>query len=101
MAGYGSGGEAKMQEKSKSASGIGWVDAGSRRRDAVSFGVEGEVIGARESAAAVGARERPISGVLPAVSSQLVRPSKLPSASWPLARVGLLAYTHAHRNVSP
>ena len=95
----------RCMEKSKSACGIGWVDrAGGWRRYTVSLGVEGEVIGSRESTSAVAAHERPVSGVFAAVTRQLIRPRELPSAPRPLALVRLLAYKihqcHMHKRVS-
>ena len=81
-----------------SSSRSGGVDGG--RREPVALCVQGEVVGSGESSSAVAARERPVAGVFAAVSSQLVRPRKLPSASRPLTRVRLLAYMRAthHRS---
>ena len=85
---------AKISSEKSAFGCVGGVDARNWRRDAMPLGVKGEVIGTRESASAVRAAERAVSGVFSAVSSQLVRPRKLPSAAWPLARVRLLTYTH-------
>jgi len=65
-------------------------------RHAMSLGVKGEVIGSWKATSAVVARERPISRVFAAVSSQFVGPRELPSAAWPLTRVRFLAFTDRH-----
>ena len=55
-------------------------------------GVEGEVVAAREPAAAVGTLEGLCAGVLPVVAGELVGAGEAPLASLPRARVRLLTW---------
>ena len=55
----------------------------------VPAGVEGEVVAAREPAAAAGALERLCAGVLPVVTGELVGAGEAPLAPLPRARVWL------------
>lgn len=54
--------------------------------------VQRKVIGARECPLAQVALERPVTGVLSIMTSQLVRPREFPPAAFPIAMVWLLAY---------
>ena len=62
----------------------------------VSFGVQSEVVAARERSLAVRTLERPVTGVLAVVARQLVGPREPPRAAAPLARVRLVAGVSAH-----
>lgn len=52
--------------------------------------VESQVVRAREGALAQVTLKGPVSGVLPEVTGQLVRPGKLPAAALPVTVVGFL-----------
>ena len=67
-----------------------WYARGSCSR--VPAGVEGEVVAAREPAAAVGALEGLGAGVLAVVAGELVGAGEAPLASLPRARVRLLTW---------
>ena len=67
-------------------------------RDAVSLGVQCEVVGTGESSSTISTNERPVSRVFTTVSGQLVGARKLPATVWPLTGVRLLTYIHTQHH---
>lgn len=60
----------------------------------VSLHVQSEVVGSGEGPFTQVTLERPVSGVLPEVTRELVRASKLPAAALPAAVVWFLSCKH-------
>lgn len=56
--------------------------------------MQGQVIWAGESSLAQVALKRPVSGVFPVVTRQLVWPGELPATAFPTAVVGFLTCEH-------